>query len=124
VYFNYFDIKSSKNSLSLFENIKLYNIVFLHTQASNKEIDLDSIVKTYNDNDKYIIICANKNVYQKNHKYYEISQLYVNIYISYYIDIIKNAKSIYVIDSCFSCIVYPLLKTNRLVANIVEIIER
>ena len=44
-------------------------------------------------------------------------------FINYY-DTIINANEIYVIDSCFSCIVYPLLITKKLKAHKVEIIDR
>ena len=39
---------------------------------------------------------------------YKLANNYINLPVAYYIDIIKNSKDIHVIDSCFSCIVYPL----------------
>jgi hypothetical protein len=124
IYFNYFNIPSSESSLQYYQEIKKYSIVFLHTKASNREINLDSIIKKYYNDDKYIIICANKNVYSLDHKYYSIAEKYVNIYVAYYIDIIKHAEIIQIIDSCFSCIVYPLMKKKLLRASEIKIVDR
>ena len=44
--------------------------------------------------------------------------------IAHYIDLIKNCSEIYIIDSCFTGIVLPLVKTNRLKATKVRIILR
>jgi hypothetical protein len=114
IYFNFFNIESSNLSLKYYNDIKDYKIVFMHTMASNKEINLDYIINLYINNDEYIIICANKNIYDNSHKKYEIVEKYINIKLAHYIDIIKNAEIIHVIDSCFSCIVYPLLICNKL----------
>jgi hypothetical protein len=35
-----------------------------------------------------------------------------------------NANEIYIIDSCFTGIILPLVKTNKLKAKVVRIIER
>jgi hypothetical protein len=113
IYFEYFNIESSEKSIEYYEQIKQYKIVFLHTKASNREINLNNIVQLYNT-DEYIIICANKNVYALGTDKYELANKYINIYVAYYIDIIKNAEIIHVIDSCFSCIIYPLITTNKI----------
>ena len=113
IYFEYFNIESSKKSIEYYEQIKQYKIVFLHTKGSKREINLDNIVQLYNT-DEYIIICANKNVYALGTDKYELANKYINIYVAYYIDIIKNAEIIHVIDSCFSCIIYPLITTNKI----------
>lgn len=76
-----------------------------------------------NDN-KYIIICANENVYNENQTYFEIANKFVNIPIQNYIDIIKNACEIFVIDSCFSCIVHPLSVLNKLNTKKIEYYHR
>lgn len=68
----------------------------------------------YKNNDEYIIICANKNVYSSTDAKYELAAKYVNIYVAEYIDIIKNATQIHIVNSCFSCIVLPLKQQNKL----------
>jgi hypothetical protein len=124
IYYEYFDIESSDTSKKYYEDIKNYDIIFMHTKSSNSEILLDDIVNKYININSSIIICANKNFYKKDNLKYNIAEKYINILIAYYIDIIKNSISIYVVDSCFSCIVYPLLKTNRLKTSNVNIINR
>jgi hypothetical protein len=125
IYYDYFNIPSSVTSNKYYDTLKNYNIIFLHTQSSIREIDLSNIINKYIDNSNYIIICANKNVYPPHHQHYQLSKTFVNIEVAYYIDVIKNAKEIHVIDSCFSCIVFPLYKTNKLdECDVVEIYSR
>jgi hypothetical protein len=124
IYYEYFNIESCLISNKYYEDIKNYNIIFMHTKASNLEISFDNVIDKYINDDLYIIICANKNFYDENNLKYSITEKYVNIPIAYYIDIIKNCEKIYMIDSCFSCIIFPLQKTNRLKASVVEIIVR
>lgn len=114
IYIDYFDIDSSKISKLYYSFIKKYKIVFLHTRGSDRYINLSHIVDIYKNNKEYIIICANENVYDIDHPKYELANLYVNISIQYYIDIIKNSSIIHTIDSCFCCIVYPLVLSKKI----------
>lgn len=124
IYFDYFDIVSTDLSRHYYNIIKEFNIIFFHTQASNRKINLDNIVNEYINDEKTMVICANENIYPNNHKFFTIANQFINLKIVYYVDIIKNAKEIYCIDSCFSCIIIPLETTKRLKANIVKIINR
>jgi len=125
VYYEYFDIESSIISKKYYDEIKNFNIVFLHTKSSSNEIDLDHLIDEYKNDESTLIICANKNYYNREDNFkYDLVNNYINIPVPYYIDIIKNSEKIYVIDSCFSCIVLPLHKTNRLKASEVKIISR
>lgn len=124
IYYEYFYIESSNISKKYYEDIKKYKIIFLHLKSSTNEINLSYIINKYINNDSYLIICANKNVYTEDNLKYNIANKFVNLPIQYYIDIILNCEEIYVIDSCFSCIVFPLNKTNKLKAKKVKIIKR
>ncbi len=124
IYYDYFDINSSEISKNYFNQIKDYKIIFIHSKASNTEINYDHIYEKYKSNKEYIIICANKNMYKKGESFYEIADKYVNIYIAWYIDIIKNAELFYVINSCFSCILLPLMQTNKISKDKVFLYER
>jgi len=124
IYYEYFNIKSTPNSIAYYEKIKKYKIIFVHSKSSTGEIHYNNVYETYNNNPDYIIICANKNMYEPNHKLYAIADTYVNIYVAWYIDIIKQANLIYIINSCFSCIVYPLMMTNQISEDIVTITMR
>ena len=115
IYYNYFNINSSIKSIELYENIKHYNIIFMHSTAgNNKKIDLTEYINKFINNENDIIISADYNVYKKEDEKFELAQQYVNALVPHYIDIIKNAKYIYIIDSCFSCIVIPLSYRNEL----------
>lgn len=77
-----------------------------------------------------IIICNDKNLYNIDNKTneievkYNICQKFVYNKVVNYLDTIKNSNEIYIIDSCFTGIVLPYLKTNQLKASIVRIIKR
>jgi hypothetical protein len=114
IYVDYFDIISNELTLTYYEHIKQYKILFLHTKGSNRNIDLSSIIEEYKHLDEYILICANMNVYDQTHPKYELAQRYTHIKVAHFIDIIKNADQIHIINSCFSCIVYPLLLSKRI----------
>jgi hypothetical protein len=114
VYVDYFDIASNELTQKYYDDIKQYKIIFLHTQGSNRNLNLSPLIHKYKDNKDYIMICADKNVYDPTHPYYAIADPYTKIKVAHYIDIIKNADLIHIINSCFSCIVYPLLLSNRI----------
>jgi len=120
IYYEYFDIKSSDESIYFYNKVKHLNIIFCHTQSSTKTIRLPENITTYINDNKYIIVCANENVYNKNHAYFGVANIFVNIPIQNYIDVIKNACEIFVIDSCFSCIVHPLSVSNKLNTTKIE----
>jgi hypothetical protein len=124
IYYDYFDINSTEKSIALYEKIKDINIIFCHTQSSTKTISLSENIKTYINDNKYIIICANKNVYNKNHAHFEVANKFINIPVAEYIDVIKNACEIFMIDSCFSCIVHPLSVSNKLNTKKIEYYDR
>ena len=124
IYFEYFDIPLSEKSTELYHRIKKYNIVFIHTKSSNRTININHLINDYMNDDNTIIICVNENIYNIDHSKYLIAEKFVNLLVTYYINIILNANIIHVIDSCFACIILPLKETNKLNAKIVNIIER
>jgi hypothetical protein len=118
IYVENFNLEGNQISLEYYNDIKNYNIVFLHTKGSNRSINLSNIIDLYKNKDDYLIVCANENVYDKDiSNKYDIANKYVNIKIMYYIDIIKNSKIIHVIDSCFSCIIYPLILSKQIIPD-------
>lgn len=124
IYYNYFDINSTEKSMVLYYKIKDKNIIFCHTQSSTKTISLPENIKKNIHNDKYIIICANENIYNENHKYFNLANKFVNIPLQNYIDVIKNACEIFIIDSCFSCIIHPLSVVNKLNTKKIKYYDR
>ena len=114
IYYDYFDIDSSQDSIAKYQKIKHLKIIFCHTQASNKLIKLPTYIKKYTKLSNYIIICTNKNEYDTSDLHYNLANQFINLPLQFYIDIIKNACIIFTIDSCFSAIVNPLRKNNKL----------
>lgn len=109
IYYDYFDIRSTALSTKYYNELKNYKIIFMHSQSSNREINLNDVYETYKNNTEYIMICANKNMYDNEHALHELAAKYVNLHVAHYIDIIKHAELFHIIDSCFSCIIYPLI---------------
>lgn len=48
----------------------------MHIKSSTNEINLNHIINKYINNDSYLIICANKNVYTENNLKYNIVLFY------------------------------------------------
>lgn len=111
VYVDYFHIKSTENSMKYYEIVKKYQIIFIHIKGSNRSISLD--LTEYED-PKYIVVCADGNIYGQEDPRFAIASRFKEAYVSEYIDVILNAKVIEVIDSCFSCIVYPLFLSGKI----------
>jgi hypothetical protein len=103
----YFKRKSIQNDN--FDLIKKNPYVFIHTLASDKEIELEASMKT-----SYLKISPNKNYYKPDDIRYSIAQKFVDLPFFEYIDIIENAEELYLIDSSFFCIcLYLKLKTTK-----------
>lgn len=124
IYYEYFDIKSTDISTKYYDDLKKYKIIFMHSKASDREIDLRNVYETYKNNTEYIMICANQNMYHKEHPLHELADKYVNLPVVHYIDIIKHAELIHIIDSCFSCITYPFITKGIISKDIVHLYIR
>jgi len=88
----------------------------LHTQSSNIQIDLNTQIDPLIKEDDNLIICADHNMYKPYDKQYQLADTYINKPVADHIDIITNAKYIYVVNSCFSSIILPLLNMGQLKA--------
>lgn len=124
IYYEYFDIKSTPESIKYYDQIKSFKIIFIHSKSSTGEINFNDVYEKYKNNKEYLMICVNKNMYNNDHPFYKIAETYVNLPVAWYIDIIKKANLIYTINSCFSCIIYPLVMTNQIEKNKVSIVLR
>ena len=54
IYYEYFDINSTEKSIAVYKEINDKNIIFCHTQSSNKKVSLPENIKTYINDNKYI----------------------------------------------------------------------
>ena len=62
--------------------------------------DMFKILEKISNN--YLIINPHLNVYEKNHEHYELSQTFLDLKMFDYVNVIKNAKEVHLIDSSFS----------------------
>tara|TARA_A100001015_G_scaffold136970_1_gene151921 strand:- start:4860 stop:5690 length:831 start_codon:yes stop_codon:yes gene_type:complete len=132
IFFECFDLPLTMESQSYYNSLAKYDkIIFIHSKASNKRLIFDKLYKENVMETNTIMVCADHNVYTSTRELnknqtekFDVCNDMVNIPLIYYLDIIKNCNEIYIIDSCFTGIVLPLLKTQRLKATEVRIIER
>ena len=122
---DYFKLPETEESIKLYNSIKQYKIIFTQIQSSTGHIlNINNIIEKYKDNDEYIIICNDKNIYRKGEKKWALAQKFVlNKIINYYTTILNSYK-IKIIDSCFTGIVLPLYLGNKLNTKDVKIIKR
>lgn len=131
IFYEYFSLPNSYESEELYKSVKNYRIIFIQLRSSNnKSLDIKGLLDKYLYDEKTILICNDKNLYNFNSnnpiitKKHEICSKFVFNKLIYYNDTIKNSDEIYIIDSCFTGIVLPYLKTGRLKARKVRIIRR
>tara|TARA_R100000988_G_C3967780_1_gene149801 strand:- start:50 stop:877 length:828 start_codon:yes stop_codon:yes gene_type:complete len=122
---DYFKLPETEESIKLYNSIKQYKIIFTQIKSSTGHIlNIDEYIEKYKDNDEYIIICNDKNIYGKKEKKYNLAEKFVmNKIVNYYTTILNSYK-IKIIDSCFTGIVLPLHLGNKLKTKDVKIIKR
>lgn len=132
IFFEYFELPLTTESQTYYDSLSNYDkIIFIHSKASNKKLNFDKLCKENVMKTNTIMICADYNIYETTKKLnktqaekFDVCKNMVNIPLIYYLDIIKKCNEIYIIDSCFTGIVLPLLKTQKLKATKIRIIER
>lgn len=131
-FYEYFYLPSFKESKELYDSIKHYYIVFIHLYSSDGiMLNVTNIIHKYINMDNVLLVCFDKNLYDnvenKNEKTLEKYNLCVPFVcnkIVNYVDTIKNSDEIYIIDSCFTGVVLPYVKTKKLKTEKVRIIYR
>ncbi len=126
IFVRYFHLPSTEESIELYNSVKKYNIIFIQHQASNKsKLNISHLLNKYLHDDKTILLCSDLNLYHGiNEDKQSLCQNFVFNKLVNYVDTIKNSQEIYIIDSCFTGIVLPLLKQQKLNAHTVRIIRR
>jgi perosamine synthetase len=115
IFWKYFYIESTNKSKELFNNIKNYNIIFIHNMTSGGILfNIDTILNKLNINSNdYLIVNPNINYYNISNPKYSIADNLINHFIIDYIDIMINASYNIVSDSAFFCLGINLnIKTN------------
>jgi hypothetical protein len=103
-FWDYFYIPNVKDSTILYDKLKendIYEYIVIHNITSDGVcFTNEQIIKKFNINkDGTLIINFCESVYEKNHKFYDISQLFVFKPLIHYKKIIENAKLIILSDS-------------------------
>jgi len=128
IFFDWWKLPSSPISKNLLEKVKsrFPYIVFLHTVSSDHcRLCVDGILQKYLHEEGVILISSTENVYSEiESEKGALAQELVMQKVAYYHDIIAQSDEIYIIDSCFTGIVLPMVKTGQLKADPVRIIER
>jgi hypothetical protein len=79
----------------------LYHLVGSMDSNSFQFNKINSIIK---NNPDHLIIDVRENRYEVGHKYYEVANLFINLPILEYCDIIMTAKELHFVNSSFFCL--------------------
>lgn len=125
IFYNYFHLPNTSESKKLYNDIKNNYLIFIQSTSScGKSLNLTNLLNKYINDENTLLICNDKNIYEKNNKKYNLCQPFVLNKIINYVDVIQNCNEIYIIDSCFTGLILPFLKQKKLKANTVRIIRR
>jgi hypothetical protein len=125
VYFEEFRLPSTPESIELYKSVQKYKLIFIQlTSSCGKSLNISNLLEKYYTDENTLLICNDKNLYQPNEEKHILCAPFLRNKLVHYVDTIKNSSEIYLIDSCFSCIIIPYQKTNQLKASVVRIINR
>ncbi len=129
IFYDYFKLPNTNESKNLYNSVKKYYLVFIQSTSScGKCLNITNLLKKYLNDDNTLLICNDKNLYDKNNDKFinkhDLCKPFVLNNIINYVDLIENCNEIYIIDSCFTGIMLPFIKQKKLKANPVRIIRR
>jgi hypothetical protein len=81
-----------------------YSLYHLIGSADCNSYSFDKVESKYKNDADHLIIDVKKNRYEVGHKYYEIANLFINLPILEYCDIMMTAKELYFVNSSFFCL--------------------
>jgi GNAT superfamily N-acetyltransferase len=109
IFWDYYSFRETDEAIRLYmilteNNIQRY--VFCHCSISNRLILNPEDIKyklnvDYNDT---LFICTDYNIYNKDHKFYNIANEFVMKHVLDYTKIIENASYVVLTDSCIFCL--------------------
>ena len=151
-FYDYFYLPTTDESIEIYNSIKNYYIIFIQTLSSHSStpefnrtttppfggsivlqtscskgqiLNIDNLIEKYINDNNVLLICSDKNIYEnKSEEKYNLCQPFVYNKVIHYTETIKNSDEIYIIESCFTGIVLPYLKRNKLKTDKVRIIYR
>jgi len=81
-----------------------YSIFHLTGNFDNNSYPFKKIESKIKDDPDHLIIDVKENRYEVGHRYYEVANLFINLPILEYCDIIINAKELHFVNSSFYCL--------------------
>jgi len=121
-------MNDSEKSRSLYAAVQDWRIVFVQGMTSTGDkLDITNVIQRCVPEDKTLIVSPDFNVYDAKvwPQKHRLAQQFVRNQIHSCLATIQHADEIYIIDSAFTGIVLPLVKTGRLpLAKVVRIIRR
>jgi hypothetical protein len=81
-----------------------YSLYHLIGSADCNSYSFDKVESKYKNDPDHLIIDVKKNRYEVGHKYYEVANLFINLPILEYCDIMMTAKELHFVNSSFFCL--------------------
>jgi len=108
--FDFFYCEPSVDILQKMELLKDREYVLMHSKFSGGTLftpkDLFENFKI--DLDKTLVIDINENYYPSHHPFRELAEKFINLPISDYVILLKNASNIFLSDSALFCLALPI----------------
>jgi hypothetical protein len=102
--YSYFHIPISAKASELYESVRTTPYIFVQTVfLGNNGGGVVNSFLTWNINET-LTLDPNSNLYSEGHVWYDLAQSFVNHPFSEYIELIKHAKEIHVVNSSFYCL--------------------
>lgn len=98
---DYFKVSYPEEIKKIYDDFFVKNISYIVVHQTGSSV-VQNFIEYYNiDINKKLVIDVEKNLYEKEHKFYNIAENFVMFpSVIYYAKLIENASEIYVIDSC------------------------
>jgi len=117
IYTKYFNVPYTETAVKLYNmcRFKNYRIAFCHPTGSTASIKID--YKKYDEHD-ILVVNPSANIYASSDAKYELAEQFVGKPIIDYYLVLRNARYIEIIDSCFVALFFPLSLRKELAATV------
>jgi hypothetical protein len=125
--YGWFRLSDTEESEILYQSVSDYYLVFIQlTSSDGIQLNISDLLAKYLHNNRVLLVCNDRNLYDAEiqSKQYSLAEPFVYNSIVNYIKTIQNCDEIYIIDSCFTGVILPYVKTGQLKAHTVRIILR
>ena len=111
IFWEYFSVPHKPESIDLFKNLKDLKYIFVHDHAIAA---VNGTVFTLENITDELLINPCRNMYTKDHKYFDLAEKFINKPILDYVDTIINASMLILSDSAFLALSINLeIKTDK-----------